>query len=222
MANVVPSSQLKPVMVGVDGSRNHLAAVDLGISEAVRRQAPLRIVHVWPGRYAGRPRSPHPVPTEADGEHLLQVVARRVTDVAPQLDLATELITGGTAGVLVQRSADARLLVIGHRDEVPDRPSWGSTASYLAHHGRCPLLVHRGSAAEKGRVGLAASTTVAAGPTVAAAFEEARLAGAQLVAVHVWTHPDERSSSSAQARAVTNRRQADRALAAALAPWIAV
>ena len=67
-----------PVMVAIDGSRAHLSTVDLGAAEAMRRGRSLVIVHVWPGRYPGSLRSPGPMPTEADGRHLLQVADQRV------------------------------------------------------------------------------------------------------------------------------------------------
>jgi nucleotide-binding universal stress UspA family protein len=211
-----------PVVVGVDVSRNHLATVDLAVAEAVRRSAPLLIVHIWPGRYLGafRPRSL--VPDEADGRHLLDVAVRRAEHNAPNLEIATDLVEGGASAALTRRSAAARLLVVGHRDELPARPSWGSTAAYLAHHSACPLLVHRGTAPERGPVVLAASARDATTATVACAYEEAALSGSRLVAVHVWTNPTGRNASSPMAVSsgyVADRQEAERHLAEVLAGW---
>jgi nucleotide-binding universal stress UspA family protein len=208
-----------PVVVGVDGSRNHLATVDIGLAEAVRRNAPLLIVHVWPGR-AFRRRSP--MPTEADGQRLLDVAARRAEHNAPNVEIATDLVEGSASAALARRSAAAQLLVVGHRDELPARPSWGSTAAYLAHHSACPLLVHRGAAPERGPVVLAASAREGTSATVACAYEEAARSDSRLVAVHVWTHPTGRNASSPIAVSsgyAADRREAERRLAEVLAGW---
>jgi nucleotide-binding universal stress UspA family protein len=220
MRSVVSSKEMRPVVVGVDGSRNHLAVVDLGAAEAVRRSTPLLLVHVWPGRYLGASRSRNTMPSEEDGRRLLDVAARRAAHVAPDLDIATELVDGSPPIVLVERSAAARLLVVDHRDEVPSRPSWGSTAAYLAHHSACPLLVHRGATSGRGPVVLAASARDGATTTVDCAFQEAALSGARLVAVHVWTRPSGRGADSPAAAIggyAADRRAAERQLATALA-----
>jgi len=215
MDKAASTSQRTPVVVGVDGSRSHLATVDLAVEEAVRRRAPLLIVHVWPGRYTGS----GPVPMEADGRHLLDIAARRALHRAPDLQISTELLDGGTAAALTQRSLRSQLLVVGHRDDVLTRHGWGSTAAYLAHHSACPLLVHRGSASDRGPIVVAVSTSDSAEASVRCAFEEASRCDARLVAVHVWTHPSGREAtrSTVIADYAADRGQADRRLAEALA-----
>lgn len=209
-----------PVMVGVDGSRSHLSTVDLGVATAVRHRRPLLIVHVWPGRYVGSLRPRTPLPTEADGRHLLEIAARRAEHLAPGLKVATEFVTGSAAVLLTRLSGEARLLVVGHRDDAMNRQSWGSTAAYLAHHSACPLLVHRGGTSDRGPVVLAASARAIGTATVACAFEEAALAGTRLVAVHAWTPPAAPDSVSPRRGAgLVARTDADRLLTGALADW---
>jgi nucleotide-binding universal stress UspA family protein len=215
-----------PVMVGIDGSRSHLPVVDLAVAAAVRHRTSLLIVHVWPGRYAGSLRPRSPIATEADGRHLLEIAERRAEHISPGLEVGTELVNGSASVMLTRRSGAARLLVIGHRDDPANRPSWGSTAAYLAHHSACPLLVYRGGAGERGPVVLAASARSSGTATVARAFEEAaladsRLAESRLVAVHVWTPPLAQGSRSPSRRAalVAARAEADRLLAGALGEW---
>jgi nucleotide-binding universal stress UspA family protein len=203
----------RPVVIAVDGSRNSLATIDLAVAEAVRHRAPLRIVHVWPGRYAGPLRSYGPLSGVEQGRRLLELAARRAEHLAPHLDIDAELAEGSASAVIVQRSALARLLVIGHRDEVPTRPSWGSTAAYLAHHSACPLLVHRGAAPDRGPVVLAASARQPATATVRWAFEEAALRHAHLTAIHVRSHSDAATHRADAAE----RQQAEQRLAEALA-----
>ena len=162
------------------------------------------------------------MPGEEDGRRLLDVAARRAAHMAPDLDIAIDLVAGSPSAILVERSAAGQLLVVGHRDEVPARSSWGSTAAYLAHHSACPLLVHRGAVPEHGPVVLAASARDRGTATVECAFREAALRGARLVAVHAWARPTGRHADSSGAVAAgyaADRREAERQLAEALAGW---
>jgi nucleotide-binding universal stress UspA family protein len=173
---------------GIDGSRSHHATVDLAADEAVRRGVPLLLLHAWPGRYRTRAT----VPSEADARRFLDAAALRARERAPGLPVSTELSPADAAGFLTERSAQATLLVTGHRDEVPGRPGWGSTAIHLARHSRCPLLVRCGTSPRRetadhaGPVVVAVSGRDGSAGTVRRAFEEAALAGSRLVAVHVW------------------------------------
>jgi nucleotide-binding universal stress UspA family protein len=191
MHTVVPDQHGLPVVTAVDGSRNAWATVDLGVAEAVRHRAPLTIVHVWPGRYTGPFRSYEPYPGAAEGRRLLDLAARRAAHLAPRLRVDTELLEGSAPIAVAQRSAGARVLVIGHRDEVLTRPSWGSTAAYLAHHSLCPLLVYRGAVSDRGPVVLAASARQPATATAGWAFDEAARHRTGLVVIHVWRRPDQ-------------------------------
>ncbi|HET9518435.1 MAG TPA: universal stress protein [Actinoplanes sp.] len=219
MSASVPATTRLPVMVGVDGVRGRLATVELAAAEARRRQVPLTIVHVWPGRYAGPFRSRGVVPTEQDGRRVLDIAQQRVHRVDADIQVATRLIDGDSANTLVRCTADAQLLVVGHRDDVLSRSGWGSTTAYLAHHAACPLLVDRGEGRRTGPVVLAASARGSATETVACAFEQAELRRAPLVAVHVCTVADQPGLTPTVAGYAKARDEADRNLAAALAEW---
>jgi len=217
MHSEVSTQRELPVLVGIDGSRTHLSTVDLGVAAAVRHRTSLLIVHVWPGRYLGSLRPRAPIPTEADGRHLLEIAARRAEHISPGLKVGTRLVNGSASAVLTRLSGEARLLVTGHRDAAANRSSWGSTAAYLAHHSACPMLVSRGGAGERGPVVLAASARWTGTATVACAFEEAALAKSRLVAVHAWTPPV--AEDSPAPRRGAGHAEADRTLARSLAPW---
>jgi nucleotide-binding universal stress UspA family protein len=213
----------RPVVVGVDGSRGTSGTVDLALAEAARCAAPLRIVHVWPGRYRGAFRSRDSVPSRADGIRLLEVTQRRARLAAPSMPIATELLEGGAATTLTGRSAEAQLLVVGHRDDVYTRASWGSTAAYLAHHSECPLLVNRG-AGHNGPVVVASSARSSRAATLGYAFAEAAQLGARLVAVHMWARPDDpdgRAPAVVRGGYAEQRRAAEARLTDALAEWSA-
>jgi nucleotide-binding universal stress UspA family protein len=185
MNSVVSVQEKLPVVVGVDGAPAALNAVDLAAFEAAHSRTSLVIVHAWPGRRLASPRSRSTVPDHEEGNHLLDLAARRARQNEPGLKVVTALMDEGAAEALVRWSAQACLLVIGHRDETVTRHGWGSTAAYLAHHSACPLLVNRGPAPSRGAVIVAVSgrhTT-----TLPLAFEAAERRGSTLIAVHVWT-----------------------------------
>lgn len=210
-----------PVVVGVDGARGSLATVDLAAAEAQRRGAPLSVVHVWPGRYAGPFRSRGMVPTEEDGRHVLDLAVQRACRTDADLELSTRLVDGDPANTLTRLSAQAQLLVVGHREDVLTRHGWGSTAAYLAHHTACPLLVDRGDSHRTGPVVLAASARESSTATVACAFQQADLRRAPMTAVHVWSAADHHGPSPAPTGYAAARDQAERVLAEALAGWCA-
>ncbi|GIF22558.1 nucleotide-binding universal stress UspA family protein [Actinoplanes tereljensis] len=221
MGSEAISPRIRPVVVGVDGSRSTTATIDLAVTEAIRHGVPLRIVHVWPGRYTGVFRGRTAVPTPADAKRLLEVTARRAELAAPDLPVTTELRTGGAANVLAQCSQEAELLVVGHRDNPFTRPSWGSTAAYLAHHSASPLMVNRGIAHD-GPVVVASSARRSGSATLGYAFAEAALRGARLVAVHMWARPGGVDGAVPVIRAggfAGERAEAGERLRAALEPW---
>lgn len=222
MGSVESVQTVRPVVVGVDGSRSCPPAVDLAAGEAARRGVPLLIVHVWPGRYTGVFRGRGAIPSPADARRLLDVSAGRARLAGAELAVSTELLDGGAARELTGCSERAGLLVVGHRDEVLTRPSWGSTTAYLAHHSSCPLLVYRGAGHREGPVVVAASARPSGAATLGFAFAEAALLRTRLVAIHMWTRPGAAEGSVPAVVAggyQTERRAAERALAEAIATW---
>jgi nucleotide-binding universal stress UspA family protein len=221
MGSEASTPRNRPVVVGVDGSRSAPGTVDLAVAEAARCAAPLLIVHVWPGRYRGIFRSRETVPSRADGLRLLEVTQRRAALAGPGVPIATQLLEGGAAATLTGCSAEARLLVVGHRDDPYTRASWGSTAAYLAHHSECPLLVNRG-AGHNGPVVVASSARASGAATLGYAFAEAAQLGTRLVAVHMWARPgdaDGRAPVVVRGGYADERRAAETQLTDALAEW---
>jgi hypothetical protein len=120
-------------------------------------------------------------------------------------------VDDSAAETLIQRSERACLLVVGQRDETAPGHGWGTTAAYVAHHSRCPLLVSRGPNALRGPVVAAASGRHTA--TIGCAYEAAARAGCPLVAVYVWEPP----GSGADIEA--DRRRAEESVAGSLNDW---
>jgi len=185
----------RSIVVGVDGSASSLDAVDLAARQARLRGVPLRVVlaFVWP--YLGAPLGPSPDgPPERglqhDAERLLAQALERARAAAPDLDVDGEIVAGVTAGVLVEESRAAAMIVLGDRGLGGFTGLLvGSVAVQLAAHAHCPVLVVRGRPQATGPVVLGVDGSPAAASAVTEAFEEASVRGAELVAVYAWLDP---------------------------------
>lgn len=165
------------VIVGVDGSPSSLAAVDVAAREARLRDAQLRIVHAF-----SRPSDLDPMI-----HGVLAQAEQRAADLAPGLEVARTVVSGGALTVLRSASRHAVLAVLGRRG----RSGFGdlllgSTVVQLAAHGHCPVMTVRGRPDPRGPVLLAADGSAAGAAAAEFAFAEAALRRARLVALHVW------------------------------------
>ncbi|WP_316765001.1 universal stress protein, partial [Streptomyces herbicida] len=109
---------LPPVVVGVDGSAESLAAAQWAAREAVRSERSLRLVHAW---------NRHPRPRDGEIEnaaqrHLARRVLRQAEDAAramsPRVRLYDELVEGPAVEVLreaAEAAEGAELVVLGSR-----------------------------------------------------------------------------------------------------------
>ncbi|WP_396288276.1 universal stress protein [Curtobacterium sp. KT1] len=94
--------------------------VDFAIGEAWRHGAVLRVVHTWlEPAPVGQPvlasASESPIAERTSAEHVLDDVVRRITAVAPELAVRSEVLHG-TAGSTVASAAEHHgLVVVGRR-----------------------------------------------------------------------------------------------------------
>ncbi|MFL4903798.1 universal stress protein [Streptomyces sp. MMS24-I2-30] len=126
-------------VVGVDGSENSAAAVDLAFEEAAMRGAQVRALFVWQRG-----------PLSFSGEHEKRQEGRRLLSEAvagrharyPEVDLHHELIIGHPVQALTDASAHALGLVVGTRGRGGFTGMLlGSVSQGVLHHARCPVLV---------------------------------------------------------------------------------
>jgi nucleotide-binding universal stress UspA family protein len=182
----------RPVVVGVDGSEESLRAVEWAAREADRHGAPLRIVSapaMPPRMYASDEAPPTVakvlgnVPRRALGEAIT-----RSREVAPDLLVDADLLTGPPAIAVTGSGSGALMLVVGARGAGGFAAMvLGSVSRYAAMHACCPVVAVREETSAVHRevvVGIRDPHDTAA--TLAFAFEEAALRGATLVAVHAW------------------------------------
>ncbi|QOV33412.1 universal stress protein [Streptomyces ferrugineus] len=186
----------KPVIVGVDDADDQDVLVRYAAHQAVMRGVPLHIAHAiaLPGPFGWEKED------EAGQGSLVQrgaAVVDRFEAVArsafPDVTVAGELPFGDPASTLVARSAEASLLVLGHRGRGGfPRLALGSVSLQVATHSRCPVLVTRpGSGAElpRKRIIVGADLVHHTPEALEFAFAEADRRAAHLHIVHTLHRP---------------------------------
>ncbi|WP_328835262.1 universal stress protein [Streptomyces europaeiscabiei] len=228
---------LRPVVVGLDGSSESLAAADWAAREAVRRGLPLRLVHAWPGGMtpagSGLPELDAP---RHRAQRILRDAMDRLDERYPQVCQSADQISRPAAEALVAAGDESELLVLGSR-------AFSGLGGFLADSvalravarvSRPVVLVRADRTIEDEHVSdedghpsaLTSYRDVVVGldPTspcealLAFAFESATLRAAPLRVVHAWQLPYVPSALEAKARKAV-LGSAERALVAVLVPW---
>jgi nucleotide-binding universal stress UspA family protein len=228
----------RPVVAGLDGSKESLAAADWAAREALRRGLPLRLVHAWEG-----------LPDDGTAADLPEIRApqyharrmlRGAVDVLheryPGLYIAAEQVRSRPGPALLAEAENAELLVIGSQGTsgVGGFLSGSVAMATVAHVDRPVVLVRAGGTAADEHLpdasGKASTDTphrdVAVAVDVGApcdavldhAFRAAELRAAPLRAAYAWHVPLTRGVPGVEERARI-REAAERALAELLEPW---
>lgn len=186
-----------PVVVGVDGSPEALAAVRLGALEARDRGLPLELVLALPWRELPPAEDAGGVDlagvVRSMGGLLLESAAHAAREAAPGPAVRTRLVDGRATDVLLAESASATLLCLGSRSGglVGDL-LLGAVAAGVARSSRCPVLVVRADAraSVRGRRGVVVGVDGEPGDesVLDAAFAAAARRSTEVVAVHCWRH----------------------------------
>ena len=186
-----------PVVVGVDGSARSLAAVETAAGEAALRRRRLRIVHALVWVPFGMDMDPAVVPPVhqshwVQAESCVAEAQRIAAERAPEVDVTAEVIPGRPATVLLHESEHAALLVLGdHGLGGVAELMIGSVALQTATHGRCPVLVARGTKRADGPVVVGVDGSASSSEAVRFAADEAAMRGAELVTLHAWNGGDD-------------------------------
>ncbi|MFB7733953.1 universal stress protein [Streptomyces sp. NPDC056112] len=229
---------LRPVVAGLDGSRESLAAAHWAAREALRRGLPLRLVHAWEGLpdTAGRADLPEVRVPQSRARRMLRDTVAQLSESYPRLDLSGEQVRRQPGPALLDEAEDAELLVIGSQGlGAVGGFVLGSVAMATAVHAERPVvLVRAGETAESehlpdvfGRpstrtahrdVAVAVDTDGPCDDLLDFAFRAAELRRAPLRVVHAWHVPLTHGLPDARTRG-SLRQEAERELAALLEPW---
>ncbi|WP_416981347.1 universal stress protein [Streptomyces sp. T028] len=195
---------VSPVVVGVDGSAESLAAAAWAAREAARRDRPLQLVHAWDWH----PRQGEQEIANAAQRHLARRALRQAEDRVraefPRLRLTDEQVEGPAVAALLKAADEADVMVLGSRGLSGFTGFLvGSVALGVVAKATHPVVLVRageeaadehlpagdgGASTDTGYrdVVLAVDVHDACDEVIEFAFESARLRGARLRAVHAW------------------------------------
>jgi nucleotide-binding universal stress UspA family protein len=143
------------IVVGVDHSAGAKSALQFALEEAQLRQATLRVVYAWQFEYAGATGFerlfPGPMAEFEDlrrgAEAALEETLKEVAADADNVTIERRVEQGAPAGVLVEESRAADLLVVGSRGHGGfAQLLLGSVSQQCAQHAFCPVVIVRGAA----------------------------------------------------------------------------
>jgi nucleotide-binding universal stress UspA family protein len=182
----------RTVTVGLDGSRESLAAAEWAAREALRRELPLRLLYV-------QETDSHPkVLSELDPEArerwegLPDETAADLVRRHPGLEAAVERLAGRPAEVIGNAAGEAGLLVLGSRGRGTLAGFLvGSVALSTVAHVGCPVVLVRAGTAERDTADVVVGLDLARPreELLEFAFDAAVRRGAPLAVVHGWDPP---------------------------------
>ncbi|MTE18102.1 universal stress protein [Streptomyces sp. TRM43335] len=183
----------RTVTVGLDGSRESLAAARWAALEATRRGLPLRIAQVWETR-AHPPVDPR---AQERWERIPDEVTAELVRRHPGLEVVVDRLAGRPAEVLRDSVDEAEVLVLGSRGRGALAGFLvGSVALSTVAHVACPVVLVRAgaegeeiSAEPAGDVVVGVDLTRPHEEVAAFAFGAADRRGVVLEVLHGWDPP---------------------------------
>ncbi len=133
------------IVVGVDASETERIDLRWALDRALDGDR-VEIVHVWNIYAVGGFEAPHvnPADVEVAAVGLLRRLVDEVATPADQerLDLVLTQRHGHSSEVLLEKSGEADLVVVGSRGHGGFKEMLlGSVSSQLVHHAKCPVVV---------------------------------------------------------------------------------
>jgi nucleotide-binding universal stress UspA family protein len=191
----VPKVARKPILVAYDGSLSARTAVYWAAAEAASSRRPLLLAYVlrWPlleldrlclpasVRDAGRVRQ--------SANNLVDAAVKWCRQLAPEIDVRGEVLTGGEIDLLSKLGAEASMLVLGASGQAAGpQVLLGSSAAELARRVTVPVAVVRDVPGDGGAsVVIGVDGSPASARAVHCGFDVAARRGRRVVAVHAWS-----------------------------------
>lgn len=137
------------IVVGVDGSKRSLEAIEFAFEQAEARHSSLTAVMAWNDPVSSGPDDPLPLVydlgvLEEESSALFAESMAGYRDKYPDVPLHAELVHGTAREVLTEAGESAELLVVGSRGLGAFRGLLlGSISRALVHHPPCPIAIVR-------------------------------------------------------------------------------
>jgi nucleotide-binding universal stress UspA family protein len=134
------------VVVGADGSEASAEALRYAFAQAVDRELPLKVVHVWPPRVTRAFLAPalraSLATIAASDEALVAEEVARWAEKYPEVKVHRHVLRANPVKALVDHSRGAELLVLGCRVRAEARGIvLGSVSQGVLQHAHCPVAV---------------------------------------------------------------------------------
>jgi len=133
------------IVVGVDGSESSKAALRWAMRQATLEGARVEAVTAW--EYPAWSGFPPPVARFDLEENASRSLADAVASAArdfPGCEVASRVVEGNAARVLIDAAKDADMLVVGNRGYGGFTEALlGSVSQHCTHHAQCPVVVIR-------------------------------------------------------------------------------
>lgn len=144
-------SEIKHIIVGVDGSDSSRAAFKWAYDEAAHHGASLTAVSTWhppalpmTPPYGSIPDKGYESQPKRDALALLEKFTAELEPRDPEVDVRTSVEEGNPSKVLIERSKEADLLVVGSRGHGGFAGMLlGSVSQHIVGHADCPVVVVR-------------------------------------------------------------------------------
>lgn len=189
------------VVVGIDGSDGALCAVEWAAHEAHRRRLGLRLVSCYSVPFYGEPGMLGTYAIESQVEAIKQehegfihAAVERALAAEPKLSIDS-IVTLGSPSVTLPHSVErGGVLVVGSTGRTGRLTDViGSVATAVSHHTGAPVVVvpaqHSGKGNSMKKIVVGTDGSEAALEALQWAYEEAKMAKAELVVVHGWEYP---------------------------------
>lgn len=176
------------IRVGVDGSPANDAALHWAAVEAANRHAELVVVHAYEWRGFGTRVADPAAAAHERAEALVETAVRQAQAFAPGVNARGQAVLGAPGPVLIEGSANAALTVVGGRGHGGFASLLlGSVSQQVATHATRSVVVVRGRPdVEGGTIVVGVDGSPGGEPALAAAFEEAEVRHAGILAVRVY------------------------------------
>ena len=180
------------IVVGYDRSPGARAAVAWALDEAARTGTPVEFLfaYQWPTW------SPSTTPLSAaiwpggDTDHAIKNMLHDVVTAArhthPGVPTTVSTVSTGAARPLIDRSAQARLIVLGSREHSPVAGLIGSVTAAVTTHAHCPVIVVHDTPAATAPIIAGIDDSPSAATTLAFAADQATARGVPLRVIRVW------------------------------------
>ncbi|GGT01845.1 universal stress protein [Streptomyces chromofuscus] len=181
----------EPIMVGVDGSGRSLRALVWAAHEAMLRRRPLHIVHVLLPAHSYATTDEGRAWEASNWDRGVMTEATAIAQEAhPNLKVTSSLRSGRPAAVLLAEGEHAHTVVLGAKGMGGfGSLLLGSVATQVVGHAVCPVVIVNHVATAYDRIVVGVDGSAHSEAALAYAFEQASLRGAELQAVHSWSHP---------------------------------